>query len=120
MRVSVVVYSAFTLLLGACESGPVNVDRCFIRLAVIEPDPAVLRTGESVVLQATLAASRECLPPDATPASLRWSAANPAIAAVDSLTGQVTALQQGATEVLLGTARTRTPLTSGGVRVNAP
>lgn len=119
MRVRLVAYLPFALLLCACES-QANVDRCFIRLAVVQPDPVVLRSGEEVVLHAVLTSSRECLPPDATPTTLRWSTADPTIASVDSLTGRLTAHQQGGTEVLVRTARTRTPLTSAGVLVNAP
>ena len=120
MRIKVAGYLPFAFLVCACESGMTTVDRCFIRLAVIEPDPVVLQSGEEVVLHAALTASPECLPPDATPSTLRWSAENTTIASVDSLTGRVTAGQQCATQVLLRTAKTRTQLTSVEVRVNAP
>jgi hypothetical protein len=121
MRVSLAACLPFAFLVCACgESEFTTVDRCFIRLAVIEPDPAVLHRGEEVVLHAALTASPECLPPDATPSTLRWFAENPMIASVDSLTGRVTARQAGATQVLLRTARTRTQLTSAEVRVSAP
>lgn len=118
MRVSAAACLPVAFLVCACGDG-LNVDQCFIRLAVIEPDPAVLGIGEEVALHATLAAARECLPPDATPSTLRWFAENPMIASVDSLTGRVTARQPGATQVLLRTARTRTQLTSSEVRVSA-
>lgn len=118
MRVSAAACLPVAFLVCACGDG-LNVDQCFIRLAVIEPDPAVLGIGEEVALHATLAAARECLPPDATPSALRWFAENPMIASVDSLTGRVTARQPGATQVLLRTARTRTQLTSSEVRVSA-
>jgi hypothetical protein len=120
MRFRLVAYLPFVpLLISACD-GPINVDRCFIRLALVEPDPVVLRSGEAIVLHADLTTSRDCLPPDATPSNLRWSVEDTTIAAVDSVSGRLIARQQGGTEVMLLTARTRTPLTSVWVRVNAP
>jgi hypothetical protein len=104
--------TADVLLVGAvmvsagCGSEPTKPDHCFIRLAVISPDPARLRVGEGVTLEAIVTNAPACLPSDAE--SLRWTSADPATATVDALGGHVNAVRTGTTEIALTTAVTHT------------
>jgi|SRR3954451_472327 hypothetical protein len=110
---------AGTLLLSAgCGSEPLRPDECFIRLAVISPDPARLRVGEGLTLAAEVTDAPACLPSDAQ--SLRWTSSDPTTATVDPLTGRVSALGPGTTEIKLTTAVTHTPLAVSSVDVSGP
>ena len=104
------------LLVVACSAEPLNPDRCNIRLAVISPDPATLKIGEAVTLEAQLTAST-CLPPDAQPSNLRWLSDNPGVATIDAITGRVIAVQAGTAQITLLTATTHTLLTQSSVVV---
>ncbi|MFN2569898.1 MAG: Ig domain-containing protein [Candidatus Dormibacteria bacterium] len=119
MGVGLMVAFGAAMMLGACD-GPVNVDRCFIRLAVVSPDPATVHVGEVITLHAQLSASSLCLPTDAQPANLRWSSADPSIATVDAVSGQVQGIKAGATQISLTTAKTLTLLTTSEVQVISP
>jgi Bacterial Ig-like domain (group 2) len=103
---------------AGCESEPINPDQCFIRLAVISPDPARLRVGEGVTLEAQVTDAPACLPSDA--GSLRWTSVDTTTATVDALTGHVRAVRAGTTEIRLTTAVTHTPLALSSVDVSAP
>jgi Bacterial Ig-like domain (group 2) len=115
---------AGVLLAGAvmvsegCGSELTNPDRCSIRLAVISPDPAKLRVGEGVTLEALVTDAPACLPSDV--GSLRWTSAHPGTATVDALTGHVSAVRSGTTEITLTTAVTHTPLAQSSVDVSGP
>jgi uncharacterized protein YjdB len=111
---------AAAVTLGACNSSPLNPDRCNIRLAVVSPDPATAHVGEVITLQAQLTASSLCLPSDAHPANFRWSSADPTIALVDAVSGQVHAIKVGTTQISLTTATTHTLLTTSGTQVLGP
>jgi hypothetical protein len=117
MRADVLLAGAVLVSWG-CGSEPINPDQCFIRLAVISPDPARLRVGEGLTLEAVVTNAPACLPPDAR--SLRWTSADPATAMVDSLSGHVRAVRPGVTEITLTTAVTHTPLALSSVDVSAP
>ena len=114
----VVVLAA--VMLAACNSSPLNPDRCNIRLAVVSPDPATAHVGEVITLQAQLTASSFCLPSDAEPVNFRWTSADPTIATVDAVSGQVHAIKAGTTQIALTTAQTHTLLTTSGVQVISP
>jgi hypothetical protein len=115
---------AGVLLAGAlivsegCGPEPINPDQCFLRLAVISPDPARLRVGEDVTLEAVVTDAPACLPSDV--GSLRWTSADPGTATVDALSGHVSAVRPGATEITLTTAVTHTPLAQSSVDVSGP
>jgi hypothetical protein len=113
-----VLFAGALMVSAACGSGsePINPDQCFIRLAVISPDPARLLVGESVTLEAKLTDAPACLPSDA--GSLRWTSADPMTATVDALSGPVTAVRPGTTEITLTTAITHTPLALSSVDVS--
>jgi hypothetical protein len=111
------VLSSGALLLAACSGEPLVPDRCNIRLATIMPDPATLEVGQTVTLEAQLADSPDCLPSDAKPANLRWTSDNPSVAAIDSLSGRLTATGAGAAQVSLFTSVTHTLLTQSSVKV---
>jgi Big-like domain-containing protein len=117
MRANVLLAGAVLVSWG-CGSEPINPDQCFIRLAVISPDPARLRVGEGVTLEAVVTDAPACLPPDA--GSLRWTSTDPATATVDALSGHVSAVRPGITEITLTTAVTHTPLALSSVDVSAP
>ena len=104
-------------LIAGCEQGPVNPDRCNIRLAVVTPDPATLMVGQEVTLEPHLAAARDCLPADARPGSLRWASDDAGIAKADPVTGRVTAVSSGTTMISLTTAQTHTLLTTSTIQV---
>jgi len=104
------------VLVVACGAEPLNPDRCNIRLAAISPDPATLRVGQTVTLEAQLASST-CLPADAQPGNLRWRSDHLEVAAIDSVSGRVTGVGVGAAQVTLLSANTRTFLTQGSVVV---
>jgi hypothetical protein len=116
-RADVLLAGALMVSAG-CGSEPLNPDQCFIRLAVISPDPARLRAGEGVTLEAVVTDAPACLPSDAH--SLRWTSADPTTATVDALTGHVNALGPGTTEITLTTAVTHTPLAVSSVDVSGP
>jgi Bacterial Ig-like domain (group 2) len=117
MRAGVLLAGALMVSAG-CGSEPTNPDRCFIRLAVINPDPARLRVGDGVTLEAQVTDAPACLPSDAR--SLRWTSADPMIATVDALSGHVSAVRPGTTEITLTTAVTHTFLTMSSVDVSGP
>ena len=104
------------LLVVACGAEPLIPDRCNIRLAVISPDPATLTVGQAVTLEAQLTSST-CLPADAQPGNLRWRSDNPGVAAIDGITGRVSAVGAGTAQVTLLTATTQTLLTQSSVVV---
>jgi hypothetical protein len=106
------------MLSAGCGSEPTNPDQCFIRLAVISPDPARLRVGEGVTLEAQVTDAPACLPSDA--GSLRWISADPATATVDALSGRVSEARPGTTEITLATAVTHTFLALSSVEVSGP
>ena len=110
--------AAALVLSAGCGSEPLNPDRCTIRLAVISPDPARLQVGEGVTLEAVLTDAPACLPSDAQ--SLRWTSADPTRATVDALSGHVSALGPGTTEITLTTAVTHTTLAVSSVDVSKP
>jgi Bacterial Ig-like domain (group 2) len=107
---------ASALLVAACGGEPLTPDRCNIRLASISPDPATLEVGQAVTLEARLASS-SCLPADARPDQLRWRSDDPGVAAIDAVTGRVTAVGAGTAQVTLLTAVTQTLLTQSSVVV---
>jgi hypothetical protein len=119
MRVGVLLAGALTVSAG-CGSGsePTNPDQCFIRLAVISPDPARLRVGEGATLEAQVTDAPACLPADA--GSLRWTSADPATATVDALGGHVSAVRPGTTEITLTTAVTHTFMALSSIEVSGP
>jgi Big-like domain-containing protein len=116
-RAGVLLAGALMVSAG-CGSEPTNPDRCFIRLAVISPDPARLRVGEGVTLEAQVTDAPACLPSDV--GSLRWTSADSTIASVDALSGHVSAIRPGTTEITLTTAVTHTPLALSSVDVSGP
>ena len=105
------------LLMVACAAEPINPDRCNIRLAAIRPDPATLKVGQAVSLQAQLTEASTCLPPDAQAANLRWASDDPGVASIDGVTGRVTAVGAGRAQITLFTAGTHTLLTQSSVAV---
>jgi hypothetical protein len=105
------------MVLSGCADNPVIPDRCNIRLAAISPDPATLTVGQEVTLAAELTASADCLPADAKAGSLRWTSESSGVAAVDPVTGRVTALSAGTTQVSLTTVTTHTLLAVSVVQV---
>jgi hypothetical protein len=109
--------TAGAFVVVACGSEPLNPDRCNIRLAVISPDPATLEVGQAVTLQAQVAEAPACLPRDAQAGNLRWRSDNPGVATIDAVTGRVTAVRAGTTEVTLFTVNTHTLLTQSSVVV---
>jgi hypothetical protein len=111
------ILGALTVLAG-CGEDPVNPDRCNIRLALVSPDPATLSVGQEVTLEAQLTAPPDCLPADAKIGSLRWSIGNSEVAAIDAVSGHLSALGLGATEVSLKTATTQRLLTTSVVQVS--
>jgi hypothetical protein len=119
MRAGVLLVGALTVSAG-CGSGsvPTNPDQCFIRLAVISPDPARLRVGEGVTLEAQVTDAPACLPSDA--GSLRWISADPATATVDARSGHVSAVRPGTTEITLTTAVTHTFMSLSAIEVSGP
>jgi hypothetical protein len=121
MRAGVLLAGALTVSAG-CGSGsgsePTNPDQCFIRLAVISPDPARLRAGEGVTLEAQVTVAPACLPSDA--GSLRWISADPATATVDASSGHVSAVRPGTTEITLTTAVTHTFMALSSIEVSGP
>jgi len=116
-RASMLLAGALMVSAG-CGSEPTNPDQCFIRLAVISPDPAGLRVGESVRLEAQVTDAPACLPSDV--GSLRWISTDPATATVDALSGHVSAVRPGITEITLTTAVTHTTLALSSVDVSGP
>jgi hypothetical protein len=105
------------VLAVACGAGPLNPDRCNIRLAAISPDPATLTLGQVVSLQAQLTEASTCLPPDAQAVKLRWRSDNPDVASIDPVTGRVTAVGAGSAWITLFTVDTHTLLTQSSVVV---
>jgi hypothetical protein len=114
------VVNAAALLAAACNTEPLSVDRCNLRLAVISPDPASLEVGQAVILEAQLTPAPACLPVDAQSANLRWTSDHPEVATVDALTGRVLATGTGTAQITLVTAKTHTLLTQSSVRVDGP
>ncbi len=112
------VVTAVAWLAAACGAEPLGVDRCNIRLAVISPDPAKLEVGQAVTLEAQLTPAPACLPADAQSANFRWTSDHPGVAAIDALTGRVTAIGAGTAQITLVTAKTHTRLTQGSVQVD--
>jgi Big-like domain-containing protein len=113
-----VLLAGALMVSAGCGSEPTNPDQCFIRLAVISPDPARLRVGEGVTLAAQVTNASACLPWDV--GSLRWTSADPTTATVDALSGRVSAVRPGTTEITLTTAVTHTPLALSSVDVSGP
>jgi hypothetical protein len=104
-------------IIAGCEQGPVNPDRCNIRLAIVTPDPATLAVGQEVTLDPQLTSARDCLPADARPGSLRWASDDPAVATINPVSGRVTAVSAGTTGISLTTATTHTLLTTSTIQV---
>jgi uncharacterized protein YjdB len=103
-------------MLAGCE-GPMRFDQCFIRLAVVTPDPATLMVEQEVTLEAHITPASGCLPSDAKPGSLRWASENPGIATIDPTSGRVKAVSPGTAQVSLTTATTHTLLTTSTIHV---
>lgn len=116
-RTMLLVVNAAAALVAACSAEPLSVDRCNIRLAAISPDPARLEVGQAVILEAQLVPSPACLPADAQAANFRWTSDHPEVAAVDALTGRVTATGAGSAQITLATAQTHSLLTQSSVQV---
>ena len=97
--------------LGACNSTDrILVDRCFILVAEVTPTNPFLHVGDTATMRVTFShVAPECLPPDTTAAGLRWISGTPAIIAVDSVLGRLTAVRPGVTQIMV------VPAGSGGV-----
>ena len=103
---------AMLTALGACNStDPILADRCFILVAEVAPAGPRLQIGDTVTMHATFYhnVAPACLPPDTTAAGLRWISGTPAIVAVDSGLGRLTAVRPGVTQIMV------VPAGSGGV-----
>ncbi|HVZ77878.1 MAG TPA: Ig-like domain-containing protein [Gemmatimonadaceae bacterium] len=95
-------------LAGCSIQGSTSVECTGDPLLVVNPSSAILATGDTLTLQALLQ-TPSCDLIYVTADSMRWKSANPAVVAVDSLTGVVTAKANGTTMVTgtkLGTAIT--------------
>jgi hypothetical protein len=113
-----------TLGIVACQNESAtpdrNPDRCFILVASVTPNTPVLVPSDSVHLAATYNdVSADCLP--SVPASaLVWRSADPAIASVDSLRGEVTAHAAGLVQISAYAPGGSSVLGSASVKVSAP
>ncbi len=112
-----------TLGIFACQKESAtpsrNPDRCFILVASVTPNAPVLVPSDSVRLAATYNdVSADCLP--AVPASaLVWRSADPAIASVDSLRGEVVAHAVGVVQISAYAPGGSSVLGSASVKVEA-
>jgi len=102
------------VLLLACCVGPLGCDNyprtsgvvpdCPLNIALLRPQGPTLNIGDTLTMLVTSWVSRrDCLPPDTTPAGLRWWPAN-RVVAIDSMTGHVTALRPGSGAIWLAPA----------------
>lgn len=94
---------ALLAVLAACESSTRIVYPCSQLVAEVTPDGPRLQLGDTVTMHATFFhdAAPGCLPPDTTAAGLRWVSGVPAIIAVNSTLGRLTAVRPGATQIIL-------------------
>ncbi len=97
-----------------------NPDHCFVLVASVTPSTPVLGPADSVRLTASYnAVAAECLP--AVPASaLVWRSADPTIASVDSVRGEVTARAAGVVQVSAYTPGGSNALGSASIKVAVP
>lgn len=93
------VLLAGSVLVGACDQTTTLSDRCFVIVAAVSPAAPTLAASDTVHLAATYNnVAAECLP--SVPASaLVWRSSAPDIATVDSLSGFVTGVAAGTTQV---------------------
>jgi hypothetical protein len=116
-RLWVGVVLSGSAVIASCGESPVTPDHCNIRLAIVSPDPATLRVGQEVTLEAQLTSSTDCLPADARVGNLRWTSETSGVAAIDPVSGRVKALSTGSAQVSLQTLMTHTVLATSVVQV---
>lgn len=89
---------AISVALVGCDQGRTTPDlavpECPVNTALIRPWNPRLRIGDTLTMQRTWGPARYCWPPDTTAAGVRWWTPDQ-VAAIDSLTGRLTALRPG-------------------------
>ena len=86
-------------LIPACSDTPMVPDQCFLLVASVTPSAPTVTLADTIRLVATYNdVAAVCLPP--VPAgALIWRSEDPTVAAVDSLSGLVTAVALGTSQV---------------------
>jgi Tol biopolymer transport system component len=105
------------LAIAACAADRVVLVPC--QTAIVDPGAAALAVGDTLRFTASIVADAGC-DSQASVSRLRWTAANPSVALVDSLSGVVVGIAAGAVDVVARRSGTQEPLGSGHLVVFAP